>query len=133
MTPRFEPFTSTKCCSKQKQAKKLALFSGQKFQAQRFLSIPKSSLTDFGWALKRNQPKTHTDKEWALTLTTLGIFVTISVKASMPLSSLVPAEAPASNKILAHSALLVSAASYEVNDTKDVKLVSEPKRYVTAK
>lgn len=77
--------------------------------------------------------KTHAGKEWALTLTTLGIFVTISVKAAMPLSSLVPAEAPASNKILAHSALLVSAASYEVNDTKDVKLVSEPKRYVTAK
>ena len=51
----------------------------------------------------------------------------------MPLSSLVPAEAPASNKILAHSALLVSAATYEVNDTKDVKLFNEPKRYVTAK
>ena len=51
----------------------------------------------------------------------------------MPLSSLVPAEAPASNKILAHSALLVSAATYEVSDTKDIKLFNEPKSYVTAK
>ena len=57
MTPRFEPFTTTKCCNKQKQAKKLALYSGQKFQAWRFLSIPESSLTNFRWALKRNQPK----------------------------------------------------------------------------
>ena len=46
-------------------------------------------------------------------LTTLGILETISVSADIPLSSCVPAVAPASSKSLAHSALLVSAASCE--------------------
>ena len=44
-------------------------------------------------------------------LTTLGIFVTMRVNADIPLSSVVPAEAPASIRILALSALFVSAAS----------------------
>ena len=50
-----------------------------------------------------------------LPLTTLGIFVIISVSTVIPLSSLVPAVAPPSNKILAHSALLLSAASCKEN------------------
>lgn len=57
----------------------------------------------------------HFDSKEHLSLTTLGIFVIISVSTVIPLSSLVPAVAPPSNKILAHSALLLSAASYKEN------------------
>lgn len=57
----------------------------------------------------------HFDSKEHLSLTTLGIFVIISVSIVIPLSSLVPAVAPPSNKILAHSALLLSAASCKEN------------------
>ena len=62
-------------------------------------------------------------EEELLSLTTLGIFVTISVSADIPLSSRAPADAPASIKILAHSALLVSAASCEENAKKIEKRI----------
>ena len=64
-------------------------------------------------------------------LTTLGILETISVSADIPLSSRVPADAPASSKILAHSALLVSAASCEEEIKLKEKEEEKPKLLYT--
>lgn len=51
-------FTYFVCCSKQKKkSKEQALSSGHKFQAGRFVRVPMSSLTNFGGALKRDQPQ----------------------------------------------------------------------------